>query len=183
MHAQLAMFDIGRGELILIGIVALVAIGPKELPGALRTLGQWVAKVRRMANDFQNQFHEAMREAELAELKKEVDEMASKAQSYAHFDPIEDVRKEIESAASPPSALEAPLSVVPLPFASDSSTSAEKTSDSVSSPMRPAEPAATEAAAKTGSAAAIAHEGEPPTTSRSGDAPAAAVEPDTGRPA
>ena len=70
------MFDIGWSELLLIGVVALIAIGPKELPGALRTLGQWMAKVRRMASEFQSQFQEAMREAELADLKKEVDEMA-----------------------------------------------------------------------------------------------------------
>src|SRR5436190_12554147 len=95
------MFDIGWGELLLIGIVALIAIGPKELPGALRALGQWMTKIRRMASEFQNQFHEAMREAELADLKKEVDEMATTAQSYANFDPIEDIRKDIESAAGP----------------------------------------------------------------------------------
>src|SRR5256885_8827887 len=95
------MFDIGWSELLLIGIVALIAIGPKELPGALRTLGQWMGKVRRMASEFQTQFHEAMREAELADLKKEVDEMATKAQSYAHFDPIEDVRRDLEKAAGP----------------------------------------------------------------------------------
>jgi sec-independent protein translocase protein TatB len=100
------MFDIGWSELLLIGIVALIAIGPKELPGALRTLGQWMGKVRRMASEFQNQFHEAMREAELADLKKEVDEMASKAQSYAHFDPLDDVRKDLEKAASPPPDLD-----------------------------------------------------------------------------
>src|SRR5947209_876795 len=103
MRFELAMFDFSWSELLLIGIVALVAIGPKELPGALRTLGQWVAKVRRMAAEFQNQFHEAMREAELAELKKEVDEMTAKAQNYANFDPIEDIRHDIEKAASPPS--------------------------------------------------------------------------------
>src|SRR6266571_6544428 len=100
------MFDIGWSELLLIGIVALIAIGPKELPGALRTLGQWMGKVRRMASEFQNQFHEAMREAELADLKKEVDEMATKAQSYAHFDPIEDVRRDLEKAAGPPPDLD-----------------------------------------------------------------------------
>ena len=103
------MFDIGWSELLLIGVVALIAIGPKELPGALRTLGQWMSKVRRMASEFQNQFHEAMREAELADLKKEVDEMATKAQSYAHFDPIDDIRKDIEKAASPPPDLDSPV--------------------------------------------------------------------------
>ena len=91
------MFDIGWGELLLIGIVALIAIGPKELPGALRTLGQWMAKLRRMASEFQGQFHEAMREAELADLKKQVDEMTTQAQSYANFDPVGDIRKEFET--------------------------------------------------------------------------------------
>src|SRR5215510_761515 len=95
------MFDISWGELILIGVVALIAIGPKELPAALRTLGQWTTKIRRMANDFQNQFNEAMREAEMADLKKQVDTLTSS------FDPMETVRREIESAVDdkPPSAL------------------------------------------------------------------------------
>jgi sec-independent protein translocase protein TatB len=91
------MFDIGWGELLLIGIVALVVIGPKELPGALRSLGQWMGKLRRMASEFQGQFQEAMREAELADLKKQVDEMTTQAQSYANFDPVGEVRKEFES--------------------------------------------------------------------------------------
>ena len=64
------MFDFGSGELVVIGVVALVAIGPKELPGLLRTVGQMVGKMRRMAGDFQNQFNEAMREADMAEAQK-----------------------------------------------------------------------------------------------------------------
>ena len=91
------MFEIGWGELLIIGIVALIAIGPKELPGVLRTLGQWMSKLRRMASEFQSQFHEAMREAELADLKKQVDDMTSQAQSYANFDPVSEVRRELES--------------------------------------------------------------------------------------
>src|SRR3977135_1125398 len=91
------MFDIGWGELLLIGVVALIVIGPKELPGALRTLGQWMGKLRRMASEFQGQFQEAMREAEVADLKKQVDDMTSQAQSYANFDPVSEVRKELES--------------------------------------------------------------------------------------
>jgi sec-independent protein translocase protein TatB len=92
------MFDFSWSELLLIGIVALIFIGPKELPGVLRTLGQWMSKVRRMAGDFQNQFHDAMREAELADLKKDVDEMAAHAANYSNFDPLADVRKEMDSA-------------------------------------------------------------------------------------
>jgi sec-independent protein translocase protein TatB len=91
------MFEIGWSELLLIGIVALIAIGPKELPTVLRTLGQWMSKLRRMASEFQNQFQEAMREAEMADLKKQVDEMTSQAQSYANFDPVSEVRRELES--------------------------------------------------------------------------------------
>jgi len=92
------MFDFSWSELLLIGIVALIFIGPKELPGVLRTLGQWMSKIRRMAGEFQNQFHDAMREAELADIKKEVDEMAAQAAVYSNFDPLSDVRKEVESA-------------------------------------------------------------------------------------
>jgi sec-independent protein translocase protein TatB len=144
------MFDIGWSELLLIGIVALIAIGPKELPGALRTLGQWMAKVRRMASEFQNQFHEAMREAELADLKKEVDEMATKAQSYAHFDPIDDIRKDIEKAASPPPDLDTltdtaasppPAATPPAATAPASPPAATETAPSPPA-VAPAEPAA-----------------------------------------
>ena len=71
------MFDIGWGELLVIGIVALVVIGPKELPGVLRTLGQGMNKIRRMASEFQGQFQEAMREAEMQDIKKSVDELTS----------------------------------------------------------------------------------------------------------
>jgi sec-independent protein translocase protein TatB len=111
------MFDIGWSELLLIGIVTLIVIGPKELPGALRTLGQWMTKVRRMASEFQNQFQDALREAELSELKKEVDEMAAKASSYTQFDPLEDVRRDIEKAAGdlPPFDAVAEGRTVPAP--------------------------------------------------------------------
>jgi sec-independent protein translocase protein TatB len=90
------MFDFSWSELLLIGIVALVFIGPKELPGVLRTAGQWMAKVRRMASEFQGQFQDAMREVELAELKKEVDEMTSQASHYANLDPLAEARHEMD---------------------------------------------------------------------------------------
>src|SRR6185295_5074567 len=96
------MFDISWGELLLIGVVALIVIGPKELPSVLRAVGQWMTKLRRMANEFQGQFQEAIREAELADLKKEVDEMTDKAKSYANFDPLGDVQKEIEKTLTDP---------------------------------------------------------------------------------
>jgi len=81
------MFDIGWSELLLIGVVALIAIGPKELPGALRAVGQWTGKIRRMASEFHDQFREAMREAEMADIKKDIDEAASKI--HSDLDPFE----------------------------------------------------------------------------------------------
>jgi len=92
------MFDIGWGELVLIGIVALIVIGPKELPTALRTAGLWMGKVRRMAAEFQGQFQEAMREAEIAELKKQVDEIGNSTSNLTNFDPLGSIKTDIESA-------------------------------------------------------------------------------------
>ncbi len=77
------MFDIGWSEFVLIAVVALIAIGPKELPGVLRTLGQWMGKARRMAAEFQSQFQEAMREAEMADLKKSFDEVREAASGFS----------------------------------------------------------------------------------------------------
>jgi sec-independent protein translocase protein TatB len=85
------MFDIGWGELVLIGIVALIAIGPKELPTVLRTLGQYMGKVKRMASEFQGQFQEAMREAEMDDLKKQAEELTSAVTDATTFDPLADV--------------------------------------------------------------------------------------------
>ena len=91
------MFDISWSEFLLIGIVALIVIGPKELPAVMRTLGQWTRKVRGMASEFQNQFQEAMREAEMADLKKQVDDMAH---DVTDIDPLKGVREDIENVGS-----------------------------------------------------------------------------------
>jgi sec-independent protein translocase protein TatB len=65
------MFDFDMGKLLLIGVVALIFIPPKDLPEALRQMGRLVAKARRMAGEFQSQFNEAIRDAELDDLKNE----------------------------------------------------------------------------------------------------------------
>jgi|SRR6478672_12021526 sec-independent protein translocase protein TatB len=98
------MFDIGWGELVVIGIVALIAIGPKELPTVLRTLGQYMGKVRRMASEFQGQFQEALREAEMADLKKQAEDLKSSVSDIANFDPMANTQKEIERAFEMPEA-------------------------------------------------------------------------------
>ena len=90
------MFGLNWGELVVIGIVALIAIGPKELPTVLRTVGQWMGKVRRMANEFQGQFQEALREAELTDLQKHADDIGSSVSSLANIDPLAEEQKELE---------------------------------------------------------------------------------------
>ena len=93
------MFDIGWTELLVVGVVALLVIGPKELPGVLRMVGQWMGKVRRMAADFQGQFQEAMREAEMADLKKQVDDIADSTRDFtADFDPMRSVEDTFDDA-------------------------------------------------------------------------------------
>ena len=64
------MFDIGASELLLIAVVAIVAIGPKDLPLALRTAGRWIAKVRRVSGHFRSGLETMIREAELEEMEK-----------------------------------------------------------------------------------------------------------------
>jgi sec-independent protein translocase protein TatB len=151
------MFDIGWGELVVIGIVALIAIGPKELPGVLRTLGQAMAKLRRMASEFQGQFQEAMREAEMADLKKDVE---SATMGFTNFDPLADAKKDIEksfddkpatpdatppaantSALSEPTAAALPEIDIPLPGTPPSLTAADFAPPPVT-PVAEVEPAA-----------------------------------------
>jgi sec-independent protein translocase protein TatB len=82
------MFDIGWTELLLIAVVAVVVIGPKDLPRAMRTVGQWTTKMKRMAGDFQRQFNEAVREAELDDVKNQVTKLAK-------IDPMADLKKSL----------------------------------------------------------------------------------------
>ena len=92
------MFDIGWSELVVIAVVALIAIGPKELPGVLRMVGQWIGKARKMAAEFQGQFQEAMREAEMADLKKSFDEVKEAATGFTSGNIMTSLEKDVTSA-------------------------------------------------------------------------------------
>jgi sec-independent protein translocase protein TatB len=92
------MFDIGWSELVVIAVVALIAIGPKELPGVLRMVGQWMGKARKMASEFQGQFQEAMREAEMADLKKSFDEVKEAATGIASGNVMTSLQKDVSDA-------------------------------------------------------------------------------------
>jgi sec-independent protein translocase protein TatB len=97
------MLDMSWGEMMVIGAVALIVIGPKDLPKALRTLGQMTGKVRRMASEFQNQFNEAMREAELDEAKQQIRGLNDSVGGLTRsFDPVRTIRDELKGAIEPP---------------------------------------------------------------------------------
>ena len=120
------MFDLDFSKLIVVGIVALAVIPPKDLPRVMRTVGQAVGKMRRMAAEFQNQFMDAMREADLESVRKELDALNEKAKVETE---LASVRRELDAlnekarletvavsaaihdpatAAAPPIALEKP---------------------------------------------------------------------------
>src|SRR5262249_41134103 len=161
------MFDIGWGELVVIGVVALIAIGPKELPGALRTLGQWMGKIRRMAAEFQNQFQEAMREAEMADLKKQVDALTS------GFDPIRDIESAIEDKPRP-AALTGPAPAAESPPATETPSAAAPGAETPPPLPSPTEAASspTEAASPPPAESEQALAGEAPGAAKPGDRPA-----------
>ncbi len=75
------MFDVGWSELLIVGVVALLVVGPKELPGLLRTIGRFIGMIKRQAGEFRSQFDEAMNEAEMQELKKQVTDIRSDAEA------------------------------------------------------------------------------------------------------
>jgi sec-independent protein translocase protein TatB len=137
------MFDISWTEFLLIGVVALIVIGPKELPAVMRTIGQWTRKIRTMAADFQRQFERELREAEFADLKKQVDDVEQNIKGY---DPLKDVRSDVdaigkdletslEHKAPPPSSEN--VSAAAEPAASES---AAKAAHELPSPQPAAEP-------------------------------------------
>lgn len=65
------MFDIGASELLVILVVAILVIGPKEMPRAMRTAGRWIGKLRRMSNHFRAGVDEMVRQAEIEEMETE----------------------------------------------------------------------------------------------------------------
>jgi len=87
------MFDIGWGELLVIAVVAIVVIGPKDLPAALRAFGRFTGKMKRMAREFQGQFNEALREAELDDIQRQVKDIG-------RIDPLADLRKDLTKTQS-----------------------------------------------------------------------------------
>ena len=157
------MFDIGWTEMLVIAIVMVVVVGPKDLPRMLRTFGKTAAKLRSMAGDFQKQFNDALKEAELDDVKKSVDELRSlnpANEIRKQLNPFEkvaaDVRAGLDSALKPsqsakPAALDA-QPAEPLKSGATAMPAAplmQATNGAAASPVQPtAAPAAAVAAVK-----------------------------------
>lgn len=93
--------SLGFQEIILLGILALVVVGPKDLPLLLRKLGRWTARLRGMAQEFRTGFDELARQAELEELRKEVDALRRDST-------FTDIRRDLNAATQLPPAPAAP---------------------------------------------------------------------------
>jgi len=132
------MFDIGWSELVVIAVVALIAIGPKELPGVLRMVGQWMGKARKMAGEFQGQFQEAMREAEMADLKKSFDEVKDVATGMSPGNVMTSLQKDVSDALQIPD-LDKPLDSQVETSIAETATPENLTPDTLT-PTTPAAP-------------------------------------------
>jgi sec-independent protein translocase protein TatB len=113
------MFDIAWSELALIGAVALVVIGPKDLPKVMRTMGKWTRKARLLASEFQRNFDDMVRQAELDDLRKQVQGITPAAVKSRMEDLVgaQDIRDALQGAPGPAAtpAPAAPVAVDPPP--------------------------------------------------------------------
>jgi len=103
---------IGGFEIVVIGLVALLVVGPKDLPVLMRRVGQMVAKARGMANEFRASFDEMARQSELDDLRKEVEALRSGQGMYPLGKEAEDAFKDIKADLDKP-LLEAPKAPIP----------------------------------------------------------------------
>lgn len=87
------MFDIGWTEMLIVGVIAILVVGPRELPGMLRTFGKTLGQLRRMAGDFQRQFDNALKEAELDEVRNAVNKVGD-------LNPVNQVKNSVKDAVS-----------------------------------------------------------------------------------
>ena len=92
------MFDFDAGKIIIVGVLALIFIPPKDLPRVMRQVGQFVGKMRRMAAEFQSQFMDAMKEADMADLKREAQKLSDAARISSGLGTIQDLDRQMSGA-------------------------------------------------------------------------------------
>lgn len=132
---------IGSSELFVIALVALIVVGPKDLPVMLRKLGQWVAKMRGMANEFRASFDEMARQSELDELRKEVEAL----RSGSYLSPVRDAADSVRDAHA---QIEASLQASSVQFPPSAYVPPEdEAPQTIAAPARPKRKRAAKAAA------------------------------------
>lgn len=94
------MLDFGWSEIALVAVLAVIVLGPKELPNAMRTAGRWMRKARKLAGEFQRHLDDVVKEAELDDLKKEVTRMSRT-----------DIGREIDKAVDPDGSVQRTLHI------------------------------------------------------------------------
>jgi sec-independent protein translocase protein TatB len=109
------MFDIGWSELLVIGVVAIVVVGPKELPRLMRTFGHYLGKVRHMAADFQRQFEEAVRDSEIDEVRKAMQDFHAQASDVDLRGTVDKPLMMPKPAEPAPAAAEVAEAALPAP--------------------------------------------------------------------
>jgi len=109
------MFDIGWSELLVIGVVAIVVVGPKELPRLMRTFGHYLGKVRHMAADFQRQFEEAVRDSEIDEVRKAMQDFHAQASDVNLRGTVDKPLMMPKPAEPAPAAAEVAEAALPAP--------------------------------------------------------------------
>jgi sec-independent protein translocase protein TatB len=146
-------FGIGYTEIMVIAIVALVVIGPKDLPKVLRHIGQMTAAMRRMAGEFQRHLDDAMREAGVDEVRREVTNLTSGGLDDTVRKTEDDIKKAMQSAApAAPTLSPAPAAAQPAPTpaiaagATPAAVTAAPAPEAVAASPSAAEPAAQPAA-------------------------------------
>jgi sec-independent protein translocase protein TatB len=108
------MFDITSSKLLILAVVALIVVGPKDLPILLRTVGKYLGMIRRQAAEFRSQFDEAMREAELDHLKKEFERVSREVHETVN-EGARSVDNQIEAARTDIDVPKFGLSAAPKP--------------------------------------------------------------------
>jgi sec-independent protein translocase protein TatB len=140
------MFDFAWSEIVVIAVVALVVIGPKDLPKVLRTVGMWVSRARAIAREFQGSLDQMIREAELEEVRKQVEQAGSASVGNVIERTVDPHGELAKSFAEPPIPTEtppAPAETLPPPA---DAAGTEAASAPPSEPARPNEPASEAAA-------------------------------------
>ncbi len=104
---------LGVTEVVALAVLALLVVGPRDLPLMMRKLGKWTAKLRAMANEFRSGFDELARQAELDELKREVDALRRANPLNELRAPLQELNRDIQRQVTPPLAKAAPAPQLP----------------------------------------------------------------------